>query len=115
MSRLLDEMHESMTGLHEAGLLSTDDMRKFDAACLPAVKQYTPAQIKKFAPEAMPVNRFLQSVLTLVHPPCANGKVAPKSPVGLPGKCSVLLTARVWEYYWRLDHVWQGSSEVSTN
>lgn len=47
MSRLLDEMHESMTGLHEAGLLSTDDMRKFDAACLPAIKQYTPAQIKK--------------------------------------------------------------------
>ena len=47
MSRLLDEMHESMTGLHEAGLLSTDDMRKFDAACLPTVKQYTPAQIKK--------------------------------------------------------------------
>ena len=47
MSRLLDEMHESMAGLHEAGLLNTDDMRKFDAACLPAVKQYTPMQIKK--------------------------------------------------------------------
>ena len=47
MSRLLDEMHESMTGLHKAGLLSMDDMRKFDAACLPTVKQYTPAQIKK--------------------------------------------------------------------
>jgi putative transcriptional regulator len=47
MSRIIDEMHESMTGVHEAGLLSIGDMRKFDAACLPVVKQYTPAQIKK--------------------------------------------------------------------
>jgi len=47
MSRLLNEMHESMTGLYDAGLISTDDMRKFDAACLPPIKQYTPAQIKK--------------------------------------------------------------------
>ncbi len=47
MSRLLNEMHESMAGLHEAGLLNTDDMRKFDAACLPEVREYTPEQIKK--------------------------------------------------------------------
>ncbi len=47
MSRLLDEMHESMSGLHDAGLISANDMRKFDAACLPVVKDFTPAQIKK--------------------------------------------------------------------
>ena len=82
MSRLLDEMHESMTGLHEAGLLSTDDMHKFDAACLPTVKQYTPAQIKKFGPGATPVNQSLQSALIPVHLPYANGKAAPKSPAG---------------------------------
>ena len=82
MSRLLDEMHESMTGLHEAGLLSTDDMRKFDAACLPTVKQYTPRKSKKFVPGATPVNQCLQSALIPVHLPCANGKAAPKSPAG---------------------------------
>ena len=31
---------------YEAGLLSTDVMRNFDAMCLPEVKQLTPPQIK---------------------------------------------------------------------
>ena len=82
MSRLLDEMHESMTGLHEAGLLSTDDMRKFDAACLPTVKQYTPTQIKKIRTRSNASQPVFAKCLNTSASTVANGKAAPKSPAG---------------------------------
>ncbi len=39
-------VHESISDLHEIGLVDEMTMRKFDAQCLPEVKQYTAAQIK---------------------------------------------------------------------
>jgi len=39
-------VHESVSDLHEIGLVDEMTMRKFDAQCLPEVKQYTAAQIK---------------------------------------------------------------------
>lgn len=39
-------VHESISDLHEIGLVDEMTMRKFDAQCLPEVKQYTSAQIK---------------------------------------------------------------------
>lgn len=47
MSRILENAHEDMKSLHEAGLLNAQDMRSFDAMCLPEVKRLSPAQIKK--------------------------------------------------------------------
>jgi len=41
-----DVVHESISDLHEIGLVDDMTMRKFDAQCLPEVKQYTAAQIK---------------------------------------------------------------------
>ena len=45
--KLLKVMHETAKGLHEAGTLDTMTMREFDALCLPPVKSYTPAQIRR--------------------------------------------------------------------
>ncbi len=39
-------VHESVSDLHEIGLVDEMTMRKFDAQCLPEVKPYTAAQIK---------------------------------------------------------------------
>ncbi len=39
-------VHESISDLHEIGLVDEMTMRKFDAQCLPEVKQYTAAEIK---------------------------------------------------------------------
>ena len=41
-----DVVHESISDLHEIGLVDEMTMRKFDAQCLPEVPQYTAAQIK---------------------------------------------------------------------
>ena len=45
-SRILDAVHESAKGLHEAGVMDEMTMRQFDALCLPPVKQYTAKEIR---------------------------------------------------------------------
>ena len=42
-----ETVHESISDLHEIGLVDDMTMRNFDAQCLPEVTRYTPAQIKK--------------------------------------------------------------------
>lgn len=44
---ILDTVHESTKGLHKVGVVSDVTLREFDALCLPPVKTYTPAQIKR--------------------------------------------------------------------
>lgn len=44
---LTEVLHETAQDLHDAGVMSEQTMREFDAMCLPHVKNYTPAQIKR--------------------------------------------------------------------
>lgn len=44
---ILDTIHESAKGLHKAGVMNDVTLREFDALCLPPVKTYTPAQIRR--------------------------------------------------------------------
>lgn len=44
---ILDTVHETAKGLHGAGLMEPKTMREFDALCLPKVKTFTAAQIKR--------------------------------------------------------------------
>jgi len=45
--KILDTVHETARGLHEAGVMGARTMREFDALCLPRVKNLTAAQIKR--------------------------------------------------------------------
>jgi putative transcriptional regulator len=45
--RLLKTLHETAHGLHEAGVIDAITMREFDALCLPPIKQYSAAQIRR--------------------------------------------------------------------
>jgi len=45
-SRILDEMHETASGLHGAGLISKRRMGEFDALCNLDVHEMTPQKIK---------------------------------------------------------------------
>lgn len=44
---ILDVVHEGARDLHEAGLMDGVTMREFDALCLPPIKVYNAAQIKR--------------------------------------------------------------------
>jgi putative transcriptional regulator len=44
---ILETLHETAKGLTEAGAMDVATLREFDALCLPPVKDYTAAQIKR--------------------------------------------------------------------
>jgi putative transcriptional regulator len=46
-SKILDTVHETARGLHDAGVMDARTMREFDALCLPPVKALSAAQIKR--------------------------------------------------------------------
>ena len=44
---ILEVVHESAKGLHEIGCMDAITMRKFDALCLPPLKEFTAKEIKE--------------------------------------------------------------------
>ena len=44
---ILETVHETVKGLHDAGLVETQTMREFDAMCLTPIKEFTPKQIQR--------------------------------------------------------------------
>ncbi len=44
---ILKTVHETAHDLTQAGVMKTATLREFDALCLPPVKEYTPAEIKR--------------------------------------------------------------------
>ena len=44
---ILDAVHSTAKGLHDAGVMNAQTMREFDALCLPSIKPYDAAQIKR--------------------------------------------------------------------
>ena len=47
MSRILKNVHASAGRLHGAGLLDGLTMREFDALCLPPLRDYTAADVRR--------------------------------------------------------------------
>lgn len=44
--KLIDVLHSTVVGLHQAGVMDLTAMRELDALCLPPVQDYNAAQIK---------------------------------------------------------------------
>jgi putative transcriptional regulator len=47
MSRILKNVHASARRLHDAGLVDGLTMREFDALCLPPLRDYTAADVRR--------------------------------------------------------------------
>ena len=45
--KILDTVHDTVKGLHKAGVMDTKTMHEFDALCLTPVKKLSAAQIKR--------------------------------------------------------------------
>jgi putative transcriptional regulator len=45
--KLLKALHQTAQGLYQAGTMDAVTLREFDALCLPPVKDYSAAQIKR--------------------------------------------------------------------
>ncbi|MDH3429455.1 MAG: DNA-binding transcriptional regulator [Gammaproteobacteria bacterium] len=45
--KILDAVHRTAKGLHNAGAMDARTMREFDALCLPPVKKFSATQIRR--------------------------------------------------------------------
>ncbi len=45
--KLLKVLHETAQGLHRAGTMDAMTLHEFDALCLPPIKEYSAAQIRR--------------------------------------------------------------------
>ena len=63
-TNLLNVAHEIAMGLYEANIINATTMREFDTLCLPPVKDFTPAEIKRI--------RLKEKVSQAVFAQCLN-------------------------------------------
>ena len=80
MSRILKNVHASARRLHEAGLLVT--MREFDALCLPKLRDYTAADIRRVRAKTKASQAVFAAVLNVGPTTVAAWEQGTKKPSG---------------------------------
>lgn len=81
-SRILDEMHETAHGLHDAGLISKRRMREFDALCHLGVEEMTPQKIKSLREKAHLSQAVFAAVLNTSLSTVQKWEIGDKKPSG---------------------------------
>lgn len=81
-SRLMDEMHETARGLHDAGLISKRRMSEFDALANLDVKEMPPAQIKWLREKAHVSQAVFAAVLNTSVSTVQKWEIGDKKPSG---------------------------------
>jgi putative transcriptional regulator len=81
-SRILAEVHEAARDLHDAGAIDALTMRRFDALCLPPVRQYTAADVRRIRKEANVSQAVFAAVLNVGRPTVAAWEQGGKGPSG---------------------------------
>ena len=81
-SRILDEVHEAARELQDAGAMDTLTMRRFDALCLPPVRRYTAADIRRIRQTANVSQAVFAAVLNVGKATVAAWERGGKEPSG---------------------------------
>lgn len=81
-SRILDEMHETVRGLHDAGLISKRRMREFDALCNLDVEEMSPQKIKSLREKAHVSQAVFAAVLNTSLSTVQKWEIGNKKPSG---------------------------------
>jgi len=81
-SRILAEVHQAARDLHEAGGIDALTMRRFDALCLPPVRRYTPADIRRIRKRANVSQAVFAAVLNVGKATVAAWEQGGKEPSG---------------------------------
>ena len=81
-SPILDAVHETAKGLHNAGAMSEMTMREFDAMCLPTVKKYSSAEIKQIRTRQQVSQPVFAAYLNVTKSTVAQWEQGDKTPRG---------------------------------
>jgi putative transcriptional regulator len=81
-SRILDEMHKTVSGLHGAGLISKRRMGEFEALCHLDVHEMPPKQIKALREKARVSQAVFAAVLNTSLSTVQKWEIGDKKPSG---------------------------------
>ncbi len=81
-SRVLAEIHETVRGLHRAGVLSKHTLREFDALCLPPVRALSARQIRAIRSRARMSQAVFAAVLNTSVSTVQKWEIGEKRPSG---------------------------------
>ena len=84
-------IHETMSGLHQAGVVSKATMREFDELCLTPIKKLTPQEIKAIREEAQASQAVFARYLNVTPGLISQWERGEKSPTGASLKLLVLV------------------------
>ena len=94
MSRILQEVHETAQELHGAKALSDEEMRAFDALCLPEIPAYSPEAIRRIRADTRLNQMTLAALLNVSASTLQKWETGAKKPVGAARKLLYLLETR---------------------
>lgn len=81
-SRIIEEMHETVQGLHAAGLISKRRMQEFDALCHLGVEEMPPERIKALREKAHVSQAVFAAVLNTSVSTVQKWEIGDKKPSG---------------------------------
>lgn len=93
-SALLDAVHETAKGLHDAGVMDQVTLREFERLCLPPVEPLTPHQIKHIRESARVSQAVFARLLNTSVSTVQKWEIGQKKPTGTALKLLHLVQKR---------------------
>ena len=81
-SRILEAVHETATGMFEAGVMDQITMREFDILCLPKIEKLEPQKIKAIRETAQVSQAVFAAVLNTSVSTVQKWEIGQKHPSG---------------------------------
>ena len=83
---LLQEIHEDVKGLYKIGLVTDEEMKRFDRLCLPEVPSYTPERIKGLRAKLDMTQNAFARLLNVSISTVQKWEIGQKNPIGTARK-----------------------------
>jgi putative transcriptional regulator len=81
-SKILEAVHETVTGLHKAGVMDRVTLREFDRLCLPAIEPLEPSQIKQIRESTNVSQAVFAAILNTSLSTVQKWEIGQKRPTG---------------------------------
>lgn len=82
-SAILEAVHETAKGLHNAGVMDQVTMREFDRLCLPPIEQLRPEEIKQIREAAHVSQAIFAALLNTSVSTVQKWEIGQKRPTGI--------------------------------
>ncbi|MDR3415998.1 MAG: DNA-binding transcriptional regulator [Nevskia sp.] len=81
-SKILEAVHETAKGLHDAGVMDQVTLREFDRLCLPPVEALNPEQIKRIRESSRVSQAVFAALLNTSVSTVQKWEIGQKKPTG---------------------------------